>query len=244
MVLSLARSRYTRALQFVFLATNALGLILGTIYNAQTPDLYPNNAHHRVGWIVTWVVSAQVLISAVGWLAGAFKGAVERTGNDSQAFMPVSTEIAHEEHCHLNGGQNDHYGFPNPYRLSDDSGQGTEPNTESLRSSTASSINGVDDIPLYSPQKEHEEDLDDLEAMPLSNPARQSALAVKVTKIVTSQIWKALDMAYRTIDRIILPFGFVAFASGIATFGRFFVGKPLLCHKYKYINRITELTLI
>lgn len=52
-MLSLARSRYRLTAQLVFLAVNGGGVLLGTVYNANTPDLYPNNAHHKLGWIVT-----------------------------------------------------------------------------------------------------------------------------------------------------------------------------------------------
>jgi len=47
-MLSIARSRYTLVVQLAFLAVNALGVILVTIYNASTPDFYPNNAHHKL----------------------------------------------------------------------------------------------------------------------------------------------------------------------------------------------------
>jgi len=45
----LARSRYTPAVQLAFLAMNAYGVPFSTIYNANTPDLYPKNAHHKLG---------------------------------------------------------------------------------------------------------------------------------------------------------------------------------------------------
>ncbi|PNH27736.1 hypothetical protein VD0002_g10084 [Verticillium dahliae] len=65
-MLSLARSRYTLASQSVFLAFNALGVLVGAIYNAATPDLYPNNAHHKAGWVFTWIALAQVCIGLFG----------------------------------------------------------------------------------------------------------------------------------------------------------------------------------
>ena len=61
-MLSVARSRYTNFSQFVFLASNALGLVTGVIYNANTPDLYQNNAHHKIGWIATWIMSAHTVV--------------------------------------------------------------------------------------------------------------------------------------------------------------------------------------
>ncbi|KAF4992074.1 hypothetical protein FGRMN_7425 [Fusarium graminum] len=58
---SLANSRFTLPTQFIFLAFNALGILLSVVYNSQIPDLYPGNAHHKIGWIVTWVIVAQAL---------------------------------------------------------------------------------------------------------------------------------------------------------------------------------------
>ncbi|KAH8657264.1 hypothetical protein BGZ61DRAFT_371541 [Ilyonectria robusta] len=227
-MLALARSRYTLPLQSAFLATNALGLLLGTIYNAQTPDLYPNNAHHNIGWIVTWVVSAQVLVSAVGWIAGAFRAAGSRSRSDNQVFLPVSTEATYEDQYHSHGGHNDRDRTSGPYRLSDDSGQGTEPNTSSLRSNSVSTFDGVDDVPLHSRHKEYEDDdNDDLDAMPLASNNRKSKIAIQAAKIVTCRIWRYLDIGYQVVDRIILPFGFIALATGIVTFGRFFEGSGI-----------------
>ncbi|GAM42685.1 hypothetical protein TCE0_044r16897 [Talaromyces pinophilus] len=55
-MLSIAHSRYTVPVQLVFLIINAIALLFGIIYNTSTPDLYENNAHHKVGWIATWVI--------------------------------------------------------------------------------------------------------------------------------------------------------------------------------------------
>ncbi len=93
-MLSLARSRYTLLSQFIFIATNGAGVLLGVIYNTNTPDLYPNNSHHKLGWIVTWVVGAQVLIGLLGRIAGALSGKrtqVDAASGEYQAFIPVST---------------------------------------------------------------------------------------------------------------------------------------------------------
>ncbi|RAL61993.1 hypothetical protein DID88_002482 [Monilinia fructigena] len=46
-MLSISRSRLSLPTQFVFLALNGGGLFCSVIYNAATPDLYPNNAHHK-----------------------------------------------------------------------------------------------------------------------------------------------------------------------------------------------------
>jgi hypothetical protein len=82
-MLSISRSRYSLLVQFVFLAVNGAGVLLSTIYNATTPDLYPNNAHHKVGWILTWITGAQVVLGVIS--------AYTRRKDDRGAFIPVST---------------------------------------------------------------------------------------------------------------------------------------------------------
>lgn len=227
MVLSLARSRYTLVLQLIFTAVNSIGLLFGVIYNSKTPDLYPKNAHHGVGWIVTGFVSAQVLISVVGWVSGSLSRAESHSLSDNHAFLPVPTDIE-EDNRYRTYDEHDRYPFPSPYRASGDSGQGTEPNTESLRSTSISSANSTDDIPLHSPRKEYEEDDVDLDEVSLSTSTRNRYLATKAAIVIASRLWKYLVMGYRVIDRIILPFGFIAFATGIVTFGRFFVSEVLI----------------
>ena len=61
-MLSIAKSRYTSISQFTFLILNAVGLLTGVIYNTNTPELYEGNAHHKIGWIATWIMSAHTII--------------------------------------------------------------------------------------------------------------------------------------------------------------------------------------
>ncbi|KAK1839515.1 integral membrane protein [Colletotrichum chrysophilum] len=229
-MLSIARSRYTLALQFIFLAMNALGVVLATVYNANTPDLYPNNAHSKLGWLVTWVVSAQVLIGLLGKVAGASSSRNFETynKNEYQSFIPVST-AAMAEHHRMNGSP-----FANKYRLSNDSGQGTEPCTESLRShSRSSSSNEVSPRVSDVHRKEYVEDGDELEdgpSMPMltvSHENKAGSLIAKVTGKISSRVRKGLLCVYNFVDRTILPLGFATFCLGIVTYGRFFEGNGI-----------------
>lgn len=209
--MSLAKSRHVLPSQFVFLAANALGLILGTIYNAQTPDLYPNNAHHRIGWIVTWVVSAQVIVSLLRHIGGAFKDATadSQLVEERRSFIPLP-------------GNTNYYG---DYRLSNDSGQGSEPTTESLRSNSISTLEDHDRREAdFDKELEEDEDLDGpTMPIPMPMPAQQSKTTLMAVKVLSSRVWKYIDFGYKTVDRIILPFGFIAYITGIATLGRLFV---------------------
>ncbi|KAH6606279.1 hypothetical protein Trco_005432 [Trichoderma cornu-damae] len=216
--LSLAKSRYVLPSQFLFLATNALGLILGTVYNTQTPDLYPNNAHHRIGWIITWVISAQVVVSLLRHIGGAFKGADSHLAEERRSFIPLAMDAPE-------AGNSSYYGH---YRLSNDSGQGSEPTTESLHSDSASTLRDHDRRPMSNFDKELDEDEDlDGPTMPMPTPAPQSRTALVAMKVLSSKVWKYIDFGYKAVDRIILPFGFVAYITGIATFGRFFEGSAI-----------------
>ncbi|UKZ49540.1 hypothetical protein TrVGV298_003787 [Trichoderma virens] len=214
-VLSLAKSRYVLPSQFIFLAANALGLILGTVYNAQTPDLYPNNAHHKIGWIVTWVISAQVVVSLLRHIGGAFNSTADQLVDERRSFIPLPRSA-----------NTNYFG---DYRLSNDSGQGSEPTTESLRSNSFSTLAENDHREANFDKELEEDDDPDGPTMPMPMPApmQQSKTTLMAVKVLSSRVWKYIDFGYKTVDRIIMPFGFIAYITGIATLGRLFEGSAI-----------------
>jgi hypothetical protein len=225
-MLSLAHSRYTLAAQFAFAAANGAGLLLGTVYNASTPDLYPSNAHHKLGWIVTWVVGTQAVIGLLARVAGVFSPNSGLTGrsHERQSFIPVSTEAMAEHESR----------FSRDYRFSNDSGQGTERRTESLRSHSSSSGTESPPIPMRdvllrkeyeAPHDDHDHNDNDFEThipKALGSGAAGSALR-KVTGMISSKVWRGFIFAYNFVDRTILILGFIAICTGVITYGRFFV---------------------
>ncbi|KAI1501549.1 hypothetical protein F5X99DRAFT_418457 [Biscogniauxia marginata] len=222
---SIARSRFTLATQFVFLLTNAIGVALALSYNANTPDLYPNNAHHKLGWLVTWVVSAQVLISLVGRVAGVVgkTGGQEYSKEEEQGFIPVSTEAMAEHHL-ANAPV-----FDSPYRHSNDSGQGTEPKTESLRSNSLSTSLGHESPIEEGDRRVHYEDYEDLELKPaelLSSKTPKSFIA-RVASKISGRTWKFLMFGYNFVDRTILILGYITLCTGVITYARFFEGHEI-----------------
>ncbi|KAH7322977.1 hypothetical protein B0I35DRAFT_450156 [Stachybotrys elegans] len=207
---SLARSRHTLLTQFVFLAINGLAVLLGTVYNAQTPDLYPGNAHHKIGWIITWVVSAQVLIGLVGVVSGVVRDRHSGRAAEEHSFIPMTED------------SDGHHIFPDSCRFSNDSGQGTEPHTESVRSNSVSTTLS-DEEGVYEPHKEY----DDFEDMPLTSPVSKGFFVAKAVAFASTRVWRYVEICYQIIDRIILPFGFVALTTGIIAFCRFFEGHEI-----------------
>lgn len=203
-MLSVAHSRFTIPTQFVFLIVNGVALFFGLIYNASTPDLYPNNAHHKIGWIASSVVVAQFVIGIIYAYSG------RRTQNTASqyeraTFFPVSTEHM-MEHQQL-------YTPVAEYRWSGDSGQGTS-------------------CPTSPDEEQHnftkpEEDEEVEVPTPLARGWLRSAFldrffTSRVPGLLSNKVLRALRLVYNIIDRIILPFGFVALATGGVTYGGIF----------------------
>lgn len=217
-MLSLVKFRYTLFAQVAFTTLNGVGVLLAIIYNALTPDLYPNNAHHSVGWVVTWLTLAQFTVSLLSWVARRARGrAVSVPTGERNAFLPLARFVRRND-------QTQNPMFSGEYRRSGDDGQSSG-SDQSHRSSSASTV--IDDgepIPLASYQKEYEDEEEDaLESHDLATSHVQGTWTRRALSAVSSRLWAYFIMAYKFIDRIILPLGFIALASGVATLGRFFV---------------------
>ncbi|KAL2828964.1 hypothetical protein BDW59DRAFT_142599 [Aspergillus cavernicola] len=209
-MLSIARSRLALLSQFVFLMLNAAGLFVGIIYNNQTPDLYQNNAHHKIGWVATSAMSAQVVMALIFTYAG--RGEKEESVDERAQFLPVSTEDMAESFP---------AGIRHEYRWSRDSCQGTERNTASIQSrSSSSSCTSPSDE--YGGFEKPEEDLP--EQLPESSGFLHSNvldrfLASRVPCLVSGRALRILDFMYNVSDRFILQLGFIAILSGAVTYG-------------------------
>ncbi|KAI9372074.1 hypothetical protein BJX61DRAFT_471212 [Aspergillus egyptiacus] len=211
-VLSIARSRLALLSQFFFLVLNAIGLFVGIVYNSQTPDLYENNAHHKIGWIATMVIGIQIILA----LIFAYAGRGEKAGSayERAQFLPVSTED-------MQSPTSFSAGIRHEYRWSRDSGQGTERNTASLHSrpSSPSCASPSDE---YDGFEKPEEDLPEQDSESrgfMHSAVLDRFLANRVPRMMSSRALRILNFVYNVIDRIILPFGFVAVVTGGVTYG-------------------------
>jgi len=104
-----------------------------------------------------------VLIGLLGRVVGVFRSGKLENGEPRHAFIPISQE-AIAEHQRLNESR-----FSPEYRRSNNNGQGTEPNAESLRSQSLSTTPDEEAAnPLYNVRKEYAEDEEDydLEVLP------------------------------------------------------------------------------
>lgn len=198
-MLSISRSSLTLPAHILFLVSNALGLLFGIIYNSQTPDLYEHNAHHKIGWIVTCAVCVQVFLAWAFVFPSRSGSKQSQSGTfEHAAFLPIATD-EHEN------------------RWSRDSGQGTESVSSLRRPSSATCESQAD----YDGVGECEE----LSERP-SGPRSRFHMSI-VNRLSSNHIRRILDGLYNVIDRIILPFGFIAVATGAVTYGGIFHGNEI-----------------
>ena len=198
-------------MQFLFLVFNAFGLVLGAIYNTQTPDLYENNAHHKIGWIATWVISTQVILALIFRYAGRGESNSQSTPFERAAFLPVATN---EHECSYPTGA------IHEYRWSHENGQGRDPSF-SIHNHGSSSFDSQDEFECF--KKPESPKPSGLRGW-FYNSAVDRFLSNRVPEIVSKRVLQIFNGVYNVFDRIILPFGFVAVVTGAVTYGGIFRG--------------------
>ena len=216
-MLSIARSRLALPIQLGFVLVNAIGLLLGKVYNDLTPNLYENSAHHTLGWVVTWIVSAQ----AVMGLIRAYGGSAEKEA----AFLPLSVEaMAQHQEIHSLRATNPDM-FPN------DSGHGTD--AASTRSHSPSSMQDFyeDETVVPESPRDLEQETQDLEKRGfLRNDTINRFFSHTITSTAIRRAMKYVSKMYDMVDRVILILGFAALASGVVTYGGLFVSTTYTFH--------------
>lgn len=220
-MLSLAHYRHKAHAQFAFLVTNAFGLLLSAIYNSRTPDLWPGNAHHTLGWVVTWLFGVHF---SIGW----FRPALRKTGSsgwrpaqstERQGFLSMPLDALDDQAC-------DGCHFAKQYRLSSDSGHGTGSRTESPASHSETSLSlPSTQFRMHDEVADNKHSDDDLRVYPQvsGDYVPWQARAKGLSTSLFSRMRKPLLLYYDCIDRSILVLGFIAICTGMAAFGRLFV---------------------
>lgn len=227
-MLSVARSRLAFATQIAFFGLNAFGLLFGTIYNGRTPDMYEKNLHHKLGWAITWVVLAQIIIGLLR-LCADDKKIEDSHGEERLAFMPLGTN-------NMTGYHQMHpESVASMHRYSHDSGHGTESNT-SRSDSPAGLLEEKDkETPQFEDQA-RDYDIPYRKSERLLGSAKMFRLLSRVSHAMPNRIWNILTWYYDTVDILILIIGFVAILTGLVTYGGVFRGSNIfngLAHSVK-----------
>ena len=217
-VLSVARSQLALPAQLSFLGVHTAAVLLGTAYGSKTPDLYENNAHSKIGWIITWIVVAQLIIGLLK-LAVKLHTSQDADAEEQDAYLPMSTQALAQHH---------HAIYPSDeHRYSRDSGHYTA--SEASRSQSVSSMHEQEieeHQKLLEYRNQHADiDADNMENQGLLANARTQRVATWIAAIMSPRTRRALSFVYNTIDCVSLPLGFAAIVSGAVVYGGVFVSR-------------------
>ncbi|KAI4165097.1 MAG: hypothetical protein LQ342_001374 [Letrouitia transgressa] len=226
-MLSITRSRLALLAQLAFFGLNGFGLLLATVYNSKAPDLYENNLHHKLGWAVTWVFLAQILLGLLKFYSDG-PWLDEGSHEERAAFMPVSVDrMAAYQQLHPDS-------LPAMHRYSHDSGQGTEP--DSTRSNSLSGLHEEKEGAQNYHGSETTENMNQLQHRKSLGLAVMDRIFSRTSAKVPKSVMKLLCLLYDFVDRLILVLGFVAILTGIVTYGGVFHGNNVfngLAHAIK-----------
>ena len=200
-MLIISRSKFRLPVQFSFLVLNAVGVFASIMYNANTPDLYPGNAHHSLGWVVTWIVGVQMILA----LLNAYAASGDESKGEEEEYRP------------LNAGEME------KQRYSDDACEGT-----SLHSSSSITLNGdhenqepLHDVPLNCAQDAASRLT--LKYLPGSFWTKFDGMA----STLSGRTLRILGILENVHVRTIMPLGYATFLAGTATYGGLFRGHEI-----------------
>ncbi|ODQ56374.1 hypothetical protein SAICODRAFT_4555 [Saitoella complicata NRRL Y-17804] len=96
-----AQSPFHVPVQLAFLGLTALGTAFAILYNSMTPDMYENNSHHNMGWVLIAMLGAQ----AVSGIIRGFVRWSKSSKNEEHVFVLANTEDPDMDESHFNQGQ-------------------------------------------------------------------------------------------------------------------------------------------
>lgn len=194
------------------------------MYNSRTPDLYPHNAHHKLGWALAWLVLAHFIFEQFDKVSRPLRRflASRKQARKRKGSFLSSSNL-------LDGQEVDTGLLQDNSKLSSDSrhvGEAhTEPSADPLRASrpppsielrSSYQMAEYDGFPRFWP--------DGLSAAPTHHKS-WSVKARRAFQMLLQQMWKPLRFVLFLVDRVLLILGFTAICTGIATFGRLFVSQ-------------------
>ncbi|KAI9804154.1 MAG: hypothetical protein M1825_001556 [Sarcosagium campestre] len=199
--------------------------------------------HHKLGWALTWLASAQILIEVVNMLAlrppkddNYLASEEERAG-----FISVSAESLAEHHRM-------HTDCARELRYTDDSGNCTQRNSASSPSLNCLPADENEDgdqyenrrlseYPYVKDEGEREGDISGRQTRVSADEATQSffqrtSLFDFLSIRSTSKALFSIFCVSQILNRLLLPFGFIALTTGMVTYGGVFVRVDTQRPKY------------
>lgn len=229
--LSVARSRYHLPAQVLFHIFNGLGIFAGVVYNHSTPDLYENNSHHPLGWVVTSFTVIWTLVSVY-----VFFSEHERT---QRAPVHPDKSLSAQNMAQHDRFQQYNDDFSSQ-RNSRDSGQGTERNSASLFGSRQNSAEHVYQKPEdYYGDDDGFADVEDDESVRrgfLGHTKVNRFLSTSMCTFSSQRATAAVRGIQIFLEKIILLLGFAALTSGFIVSGGLFRNRQIFAGLAHYIK--------
>lgn len=223
--LSVAKSRYHVPAQAVFHVMNGLGVFSGIVYNRATPDLYANNSHHPLGWVLTGF--------SVFWTVISIVVALSRESQSKPSKPPQLSEENVTQHIQRHWSS---YEEEIGARDRRDSGQGTERNSASLMGSRQNSCDHV----YQKPEQDDELELLDGREIEhhgfLRNNKVHKYLSKTIRRFSSKRVSKALRWIQVVFEKTLLPLGFTALLSGFIVAGGLFRERQIFSGLAHYIK--------
>lgn len=220
-MLSLARSRYTHFARLGLTATNILGVLCAVAYKNNTPDLYPASAHSALGWITTGIAAAQISHVLVGPMTKLFNRVA---GRDESTAGGYTLPPMREGYRSLQGhdGQS---GLPRQGSFDVEATQvgmeedcETSPDSRLYQEDPRESGFTSGDGTVYGDSDSGRTLHHDLSA----------TVASKIFfRPILTRSRRLILLTYDVMDRIITIVAFIAFCTGIVTFGGLFVSPHM-----------------
>ncbi|KAF3934270.1 hypothetical protein ABW19_dt0201896 [Dactylella cylindrospora] len=201
---AVAKSKLHIPVQFVFLVVNGFAIFLSVIYNAQTPDLYPANAHHRMGWVAVAILTAQTVVGVIFSVAKSGDGPASKEEGSS---LMNTTQYQRMDPRQRQSSWN-----------SDSAHGGSDRSSSSLENTRAASIEA--DRPYYADQE------DEAEAKHFDEEGRFEKFARKyVPRFTIAQRWiTAANVGYQISQRLLIIWTFMLMSTGFSTYTGVFKG--------------------
>jgi hypothetical protein len=225
LMLSIARSKHHLPAQLVFHSINGLGMFTGFVYNRSTPDLYVNNSHHPIGWVVTSLTVLWTFLS----LVVAYTN-VQKKHEHQTSALQGSRQSRIED-----SSFEDFVDSPSTYRYSRDSGNFSG----GSRSNSSDSIFEKDEtIPL-----QHDQDHGDSEASDAAE-SHSFLLGNKLNRVYTraariasnTRISTTLRFSQIVLEKFMLLLGFLAITSGFIVYGGLFKDREIYSGLAHYVK--------
>ena len=223
-MLGVAQSAFHIPVQIAFLTLTTIGVVFAIMYNSATPDFYENNAHHKIGWVIVWMLVAQVVSGMIRGVARYVNGDPQSRDIADQAEHMFMLGDDHDEDDENEASDENEIKRPPGFRRnSSDSGNGTGESTP-RGGSTSSAPSIIRRSSENTLRDDHERNFHTVDTISHRNP--ESKMEKYLAKKLRKQRWLnrigrrgafIAKIVHGVIGRPLFLLGFLQLSTGVAT---------------------------